>query len=200
MEHLSAETESNDPKEAYYLLILLKEMQLIEGMAGASPKCRLTARGWERVEELSQLNANSAQAFVAMWFTSETDEAYAKGIHPAVLDSGYDPLRIDSKEHSNKIDDEIVSEIRRSRFMVADFSCEPKQVRGGVYYEAGYAQGMGMQVIWTCRASSIEDLHFDTRQYNHITWATPEELYAKLRAGIGALLGQGPFLNREAAN
>ena len=101
--------------------------------------------------------------------------------------------RIDRKEHSNKIDDEIIAEIRRSRFVVADFTCEREKVRGGVYYEAGFALGLGLPVIWTCRKDCLDYLHFDTRQYNHIVWETPEELYARLKARIGAFIGDGPL-------
>ena len=104
----------------------------------------------------------------------------------------------------NKIDDQIIAEIRRSRFVVCDFTCElieydGKQKafpRGGVYYEAGFAQGLGIPVIWMCRADHIEHVHFDTRQFNHITWSTPEELREKLRNRIGAVIGDGPLKDR----
>ena len=90
------------------------------------------------------------------------------------------PVRIDQQEHNNKIDDEIIAEIRRSRFVVADFTQGEKGARGGVYYEAGFAQGLGIEVIFTCRKDVLDnnDIHFDTRQYNHIGWETPEELRA----------------------
>jgi hypothetical protein len=53
--------------------------------------------------------------------------------------------RVDQKHHHlNKVDDEIIAEIRRSRFLVADFTCEPGKVRGGVYFEAGFAMGLNM--------------------------------------------------------
>ena len=91
-------------------------------------------------------------------------------------------MRIDSKEHSNKIDDEIIAEIRRSRFVVADFTSEEDKPRGGVYYEAGFAMGLNIPVIWTCRADMIGNVHFDTRQFNHITWDDPEDLRVKLEA------------------
>jgi hypothetical protein len=51
-------------------------------------------------------------------------------------------------------------------------------------------------VIWTCHEDSIGDLHFDTRQYNHIAWKTPAALRTSLRARIGALLGDGPLISR----
>lgn len=84
---------------------------------------RLTPEGVKRLEELGTKAVNSEQAFVAMWFDKSVDEAYDKGIEPAIRDAGYRPLRIDKKEHNNKIDDEIIREIRRSRFVVCDFTC-----------------------------------------------------------------------------
>lgn len=165
---------------------------------------RLTPAGVQRLEELETKAVNSEQAFVAMWFDESVNEAYEKGIEPAIRDSGYRPLRIDKKEHNNKIDDEIIAEIRRSRFIICDFTCGliehgGKQIaipRGGVYYEAGFAQGLGIPVIWMCRADHIEHVHFDTRQFNHITWSTPEELCEKLRNRIGAVIGDGPLKDR----
>ena len=46
----------------------------------------------------------------------------------------------------DKIDDEIIGEIRRSRFLVADFTHGDKGARGSVYYEAGFAYGLGLPV------------------------------------------------------
>ncbi|HZU50969.1 MAG TPA: hypothetical protein VE968_03750 [Sphingomicrobium sp.] len=114
-----------------------------------------------------------------------------KGIEPAIREAGYEPLRIDRKEHLNKIDDEIIAEIRRSRFLVADFTHGDTGARGGVYYEAGFAHGLNIPVIFTCRADAIDKVHFDTRQYNHITWATPDELKERLAKRITATLGDG---------
>ena len=162
---------------------------------------RLTPEGVRRLEELETKAVNSEQAFVAMWFDESVKEAYERGIEPAIEESGYKPIRIDKKEFNNKIDDQIIAEIRRSRFVVCDFTCELIECegeqkafpRGGVYYEAGFAQGLGIPVIWTCRADHIEHVHFDTRQFNHITWNTPEELRENLRNRIGAVIGDGPL-------
>src|SRR5262249_39657567 len=97
----------------------------------------------------------------------------------------------------NKIDDEIIAEIRRSRFLVADFTCELLEhegktfalPRGGVYYEAGFAQGLGIPVIWTVRSDCIDHVHFDTRQYSHVVWDDRADLRTKLRTRIGAVIG-----------
>src|SRR6266699_3836254 len=97
-------------------------------------------------------------------------------------------LRVDQKEHINKIDDEIIAEIRRSRFVVADFTSREGEPRGGVYFEAGFAYGIAIPVIWMCRSNLIGSVQFDTRQFNHITWDDPANLYMKLRNRIGAVI------------
>jgi nucleoside 2-deoxyribosyltransferase len=128
-----------------------------------------------------------------MWFDPSLTDAYKKGIEQAVLGAGYKCLRIDQKEHIGKIDDEIIAEIRRSRFVVADFTSKRDMARGGVYFEAGFAMGLGIPIIWTCKADCIDYVHFDTRQFNHITWTTPEDLRVKLLNRIGAVIGDGPL-------
>jgi hypothetical protein len=48
--------------------------------------------------------------------------------------------------------------------------------------------GLGIPVIWTVRKDQIDQTHFDTRQYNHITYETADELRAKLRNRIKATI------------
>ena len=119
------------------------------------------------------------------------NDAWEQAFHPAIEAAGYSPLRIDKKEHNNKIDDEILASIRGARFIVADFTGG----RGGVYYEAGFASGLGKPVIWTVRADHMAKLHFDTRQFNHLEWQ--EGHYTKLkdalRFRIERTIGRGPL-------
>lgn len=178
----------------------LAQNHIKEGSSSAS--LTLTIDGWSLLEKLNKSTVVVSQAFVAMWFGPEVSNAYVDGIAPAVRDSGYTPMRIDQKEHANRIDDEIIAEIRRSRFVVADFTCgtvddggKPIAIpRGGVYYEAGFAQGLGIPVIWMCRQDHINHVHFDTRQFNHITWTDATDLRVKLKNRIGAVLGDGPHV------
>jgi len=137
--------------------------------------------GWKRLDELQGgAPGTGLQCFVAMRFCDEMTPAYEKGMEPAIRACGYSPFRVDRVEHNNKICDVIVAELRRSRLVVADFTFN----RGGVYFEAGYALGLGIPVIWTRRAMDSEEPHFDTRQYNHIEWTAPDDLRAKLQARI----------------
>jgi hypothetical protein len=122
---------------------------------------RLVANAHILYEEMVATRAASSQAFVAMWFGPDMTDAYDSGFKLAISGAGYDPLRIDRKQHDRKIDDEIIAEIRRSAFVVADFTGH----RGGVYYEAGFAHGLGRRVIFTCKTDHLKELHFDVRQY-----------------------------------
>lgn len=151
-------------------------------------KSNILPEGYIYVEELLKTtNETSNVGFVAMWFDNEMNDAHINGLHPGIANAGYDPLRIDKTEHIKKIDDEIIAGIRQSRFLVADFSGH----RGGVYFEAGYAMGIGLPVVWTCRKSDMLELHFDIRQYNCIDWTTPEELSERLQHRIEATVGKG---------
>jgi hypothetical protein len=192
-------TESNSWEELNGLIDFSKEF-IILSATFTSKSVGLSFAGFERIEAINQISTSSSQAFVAMWFNESMVVAFEKGIAEGIRDAGYEPLRIDRKEHNNKIDDEIIAETRRSRFVVADFTCLTTELggrteplaRGGVYYEAGFAQGLGLPVIWTCRKNVIDYVHFDTRQYAHIDWETPDELRDKLSKRISATLGDGP--------
>lgn len=144
--------------------------------------CRLTLEGWGRIPALRKAGRVGNQAFVAMWFTPELQRAWEDGFSKALVEAGWEPLRIDRLEHNDKIDDRIVAEIRRSSLLIADFTGN----RGGVYFEAGFALGLGIPVIWTVRADAFEAVHFDTRQYNHIVWEAPVDLREKLSNRIAA--------------
>ena len=160
----------------------------------------LTAAGFARLEEVSRRRPNTLNVFVAMWFDPSMTAVFDEGIAPALTDAGYLPIRVDRQHHAGKIDDEIIAQIRRARFVVADFTCgtvaEGEELhaipRGGVYYEAGFAMGLGLEVIWSVRQDQIAKVHFDTRQYPHITWATPTDLREALYNRVAARFGLAP--------
>lgn len=130
-----------------------------------------------------------------MWFDESMDRAWSEGIRPAIEDTGYGPVRINQRDHLDMIDDQIITEIRRSRFLVADFTHGKGGARGGVYYEVGFAHGLDIPVIFTCQTDALKTVHFDTRQYPHIVWRSPEELRECLSKRISAVLGDGPLKN-----
>ncbi len=179
---------ARDRDEFRYFLDTLVERKLVtsHGSSMRAPHdfYRLSPEGWEKAELIKSLQVDSNQAFVAIWFSDELSDAWEQGFKPALESTGFDPLRVDLAEHNGKIDDFIIAQIRRSGLLVADFTGQ----RGGVYFEAGFAMGLGIPVIWTCRESDIDGLHFDTRQYNHIVWTDPAELKTKLQDRIAATI------------
>jgi len=122
-----------------------------------------------------------------MWFDPTMDAAWADGIKPALERAGYGPYRVDNDlSDLGRIDAKIEAEIKRSRFLVADVTGG----RQGVYYEAGYAMGLGLPVIWSVRSDCEKDMHFDTKQYRHVIWDTPEDLREDLEALVIAAIGE----------
>jgi len=155
------------------------------------PMYKILPNGWAQLERLRRMGADSQQCFVAMWFDDQMKSIYDNFIAKGILDAGYRPHRVDQREYNDKIDDEIIAQIRRSRFMVADFTGH----RGGVYYEAGFGKGLGLEVIWTCRKDHMEELHFDIRQYNCIEWEQDklEEFRNRLKNRIERIFGPGKY-------
>lgn len=123
------------------------------------------------------------KVFIAMSFSKEMNKAREK-IKQAVDDSGYNPILIDEKEHCNSIVPEIFYEINESIFVIADFS----ENKSGVYYEAGYAKGLGKKVIMAVRKKDFKKVHFDTKQVSHIIWDDEDDLYKKLLTRINATI------------
>jgi hypothetical protein len=165
----------------WYIEWLKKQELVFQTSAGpTAAQLTLSMEGWNRVQPLSRPGGIPGRCFVAMWFSDETRAAYEEGIELAVSKAGFKPIRIDRKEHNNEIPDEIIAEIRNSQFMVADFTGQ----RAGVYYEAGFAMGLGRPVVWCCRKDEIRKLHFDTNHKNHIDWQTPQDLKERLYTRI----------------
>ncbi|MGB2864888.1 MAG: hypothetical protein WBC05_16290 [Sedimentisphaerales bacterium] len=150
----------------------------------------LTVEGWQKAEEQTRPNIESKQAFVAMRFNEEMNSAYIEGIKKLEEDTGFTMHRVDMEEFNDKICDKILADIRRSRFLIADITWHRK----AVYFEAGFAKGLGLPVIWTCRVDQKDecDNNFDTRQYNHIFWKNTSELREKLKNRIVGTIGEAP--------
>jgi hypothetical protein len=177
---------SRDAREAYVIRNYIAEKRWIEHVGGG--KYKVNPEGYIAADELRTRRAKSSQGFIAMWFSPDMKPVFEEGLRKGVQGAGFKPMRIDQKEHANRIDDEIIAEIRRSAFVVADFTGH----RGGVYFEAGFAMGLGLPVIWTCAKCDIDKLHFDIRQYNCIDWDGAADLATRLAHRIEAMLGRGP--------
>lgn len=165
----------------------LSKEGLIESTYNIGRIC-LTIDGFKRIEQIQAVNHDSRQFFMAMHFTDEMKSLFNNHINPAIESIGYNGLIIANHEHNNDINDEIISEIRKSRFLIADFT----GIRGGVYFEAGYAKGIGIPVIWTCKKADFDNTdtkpHFDIEHYNFILRENAQDLTTKLINRINATI------------
>ena len=95
----------------------------------------------------------------------DLDEFYDDFIAPAITQAGFEPVRIDRTLHNKKIDDEILVQIRKSKFVVCDLTYENL----GAYYEGGFAQGLGKEVFFICEKEFFDSHppHFDLN--HHVT-------------------------------
>lgn len=162
---------------------LLRYCGALEYLEGTEQSVRLTVKGWGFLEP--ETTGIPGLAFVAMSFDQSLEMAYDSGIRAAIEDDcGLTSRRVDRVHHNEKICDKIMAEIRLAQFIVADFTLQ----RAGVYFEAGFATGLGRPVIWSCREDDFGNLHFDTRQYNHIKWKDPQDLRDQLADRIRATI------------
>ena len=176
-----------DPAELAFLLDHLKELGYLE-WCNQSWLYILKAKGWQELQTIKTRGGISGKCFVAMSFDQSLKEAYESGIFPAIkADCKMEPVRIDRVHHNDKICDKIIAEIRTSQFLLADVTLQ----RAGVYFEAGFAMGLGRPIIWSCRQDDLRNVHFDTRQYNHIVWKEPTDLRIQLTDRIKATITTG---------
>ena len=201
-------------QELMSILFLLLYEQIINVPDKENPhsSLRITIKGYERLRALKLLRKDSRSCFVAMWLAKNMEDVYENAIRPAIeyIEDGennprFKALRIDNVDHTNDINDEIIASIRRSRFMVCDLT----GYRGGVYFEAGFAYGLGLEVIYTCREDWIkqkkyflrdkndkpfeynqEGIHFDLEHRNRIDWSLddPNSFKEKLTKRIKAVI------------
>jgi nucleoside 2-deoxyribosyltransferase len=176
---------SRNGSETAFMIEHLIAEGLVDREPGVYSVVAVSVRGWGRVEALRGPGETHRQGFVAMSFEPQLVDIYETAIAPAIRDAGYEPFIILDHEHAEQIDDKILLELNRSRFVVAEFTGH----RPNVYFEAGYALGRGLPVIWTCREEDIDDAHFDTRQYNHLLWSTPADLRERLYRRIQVVVG-----------
>lgn len=191
---LSASWSMNND-ELIYLIekYLIQERGLISDIQSLylTRSVQITPSGYAYLDQLRMGHGEGVQGFCAMWFSNDVLPVWTEAIALAISAAGYRPVRIDEVNHNNRIDDEILAQIRRSRLVVADFTGN----RGGVYFEAGFALGLGLPVIWTIREDDLDGIHFDNRQYNFLKWRMDDLPAFKmaLQNRIEATLGFGPL-------
>ena len=120
--------------------------------------------------------------FLAMQFDDrQLDELARAHIKPGIQASlGYVVRDVRDVTQAGSIDELIRNSIRNAKFVIADLS----HGNNGAYWEAGFAEGMGIPVIYICeeRVFKRNGTHFDTNHLTTVVWSfdRPDEFMAKL--------------------
>jgi hypothetical protein len=165
-------------------------------MGGRFSVTTLTFPGWTRYQELRRGVPSGRKIFIAMKYgDTALDEIVDKHFRPAVEQIGFVLTRLDDEPKAGLIDDRMRVEIQSARLVIADLTHGNR----GAYWEAGYAEGLGKPVIYTCEASEFEKgTHFDTNHHLTVTWEElkPQEAAERLKVTICATI---PEATRENA-
>jgi hypothetical protein len=166
--------------------LIVIEYSELEGEDNLPISINITYEGLEEYMEIRNEGKLSNNCFIAMSFDKEEDSIFFEAIKPACEETGFVAKRIDYEHYSSEttINDAIISLLKQCKFCIADFT---KQ-KYGVYFEAGYALGRSMKVIYTCRKDFFDKTHFDTNHFPHIIYETREELKKKLIDKINAFI------------
>jgi nucleoside 2-deoxyribosyltransferase len=183
-----------DSQDIGWIVANLKGARLLEhGQQGTDSYAgNLTPGGWARFEELKRAHVASRYAFLARRFANpELDQVVERCLRPAVKQIGFDLRTV--TQRAGLIDAVIEDEIRRCRFLIADLSDD----NAGAYWEAGFAEGLGKDVIYICRVmepdgKAEKKTHFDTNHRQTVRWdmASLDQTATQLKAVIrNTLLG-----------
>ena len=167
----SAIVGATKPEALVAVAKALMERGLAHGeiVSGAAFNGELTLAGWQAAEELKRGRSDSRKAFMAMKYgVPELDAVFAECFRPAVEATGFSLRRLDEAPPAGLIDDRLRVEIRTSRFVVVDLTGGNQ----GAYWEAGFAEGIGRPVIYTCEKDYFDEhgTHFDTSHHHTIQW------------------------------
>lgn len=176
-------------KELLFYLFTLYNSGLIDGSDITSKMGKdlsfisLTFQGLQHVVQLGEAGRSSNRCFIAMSFAENRLELRGT-LKKAVESTGFVPVLIDEQHIDSDvtINDAMIAEIRKARFVIADF----QDHKHGVYFEAGFALGLGRRVIYTCSADDFDGTHFDTNHYPHIIYESLQELEENLKIKIEA--------------
>lgn len=189
----------SNKNELLFCLRYLSDKGMIEEDAAAARKgpqgggglaYRLTPAGWAALDSAAASSAMPPVAAVSLTLERESDALWTQGFSAGLQAAGFTAARVDSREHANKITDELIVDVRRASIVVADLTGQPALA----YFEAGLALGLGKPVFWTCEENEARDkkLGLETRQYVVTPWARdkPEDFARRLAQRIEAALGR----------
>lgn len=143
----------------------------------------LTKKSIEKEADISLITGEKINGFVAMSFHEEEEPAladYYEAMKRAVKESKL-PInltKIDLLEGDYEISQQIIDEIFKSDFILADLTLNPRNV----YFEIGVARGCGKVILQTARSDTV--LEFDIRNWRTIFYKNATEFEKKLKVSF----------------
>lgn len=131
-----------------------------------SDSLTLTLKGIRKYVELKENKISSKTVFMAMDYgNNSVDKFVNNGIRPIIEKLGLN-LHILRSEglRAGILDDHLRVDVRSSKFLIADVTTQNKNV----YWEAGFAEGLGKKVIFTCSDETFETSIKSVFNINHI--------------------------------
>lgn len=183
--------QTNEPNFSWLWSQILKQelFERLPKQGGGMFPLRLTMSGWELFEKLRHKTEDSYTAFMAMAFNQQDIAQMLTGhFKPAVARAGFELKPLNEDQPAGLIDNQIRAAIRSAAFVVADLT----HANNGAYFEAGFAEGLGVPVLYTCQEDVFNEkkTHFDTNHMLTIPWNLdrPDDAAKKLTATIRATL------------
>jgi hypothetical protein len=108
-------------------------------------------------------------------------EDVLEAIKTAAAELGLVAERVDEPQFNERITDRIIDSINRAQFVVCDLT----NSRPNVYYESGYAHGVGKIPIYIAKQGTT--VEFDLKDYPIIFFQNLKELKDKLKIRLSGL-------------
>jgi hypothetical protein len=132
---------------------------------------------------LAEKVAESRSVLVVMSYADRPELKDTYGTFRRICSTlGYTCERVTEKNAPTRILPEILERIRRAAFTIVDLT----DLRPNVFYELGYADGLGGKVIVTAKQGT--ELPFDVKDIPTILWESQEELGEDLRERIQSVV------------
>jgi len=159
---------------------------------------KISIDGWEYLRSSSSGRSGN-YVFIATAFSWPEDNQLrseaVEAIQKVCSRLGYE-ANIVSQGHTENITDRILAEIKRAKFVIAELTYHNR----GVYFESGFARGLGKNVFHLVRegftSQNPDDdkegkrIHFDIAQVQYRRWKDVAELESQLEPWIEATVGR----------
>lgn len=199
-EELACVIGAYDSNGVYYILELVNQEKLFLEQPSNRPGVRSISLmpsllGWKRYYELDKKTTQSNKAFMAMAFGKEDSsergrlqKVFQEFKNAIETKTKFELCRGDTNPEPGNITIKIKADIRKAAFVIADLT----ENNNGAYWEAGFAEGLGKKVIYSCEKNFFHNkkTHFDTSQLYTILWdetnfsSACEDLIACIEANI----------------